>query len=530
MARTAAEVAMMATDRSLFEAFRDCAEVDAETRLIISSDNHPADIDLGSLFARGLKVGAHFQRLGIVPGDVIAVQLPNWVEWPITWIGAAFAGAVILPIVSIYGENELGFVLRESGARMLVTPAEWRNVDYVARLNAAGELPDLRSHVVVGGTRNDNRIIAWQDIEAPIAVGDPGAVGVDDVALLVYTSGTTADPKGVQHTHRSLLSEAASLFGVRKVMRSGAFFSPWPTGHIAGTSVMLRLLAGGVTSIVMDHWNPANAAELIDRNKAVSFSGTPFHLNGLLDAAEKDGFDLSSLVDFQVGAAPVPPAMIERCAAYGLETYRSYGSTEHPTITYGSAKDPLEKRLTTEGRLIAGCEMRIVDDAGQDVISGGEGEIVSRGPDLFIGYRQAELNEAAFLPGGWYRTGDIGWVDAEGYLHITDRKKDVIIRGGENISSREVEDHLHAHAAVEEAAVVAAPDERMGEIVCAFVVTRPGAEITIADIGTFFAERGLARQKTPERLVIVDELPRNATGKVLKQNLRRDLKQAATAA
>jgi acyl-CoA synthetase len=530
MARTSAEVALMATDRSLMAAFRDCAEIDPEARLIVSSDDRPADIDLGSLFARGLQVGAHFQRLGIRPGDVVAVQLPNWLEWPLTWIGAAFAGAVLLPIVPIYGANELGFVLRESGARLLVTPAEWRNVDYVDRLQAAGALPDLKTHVVVGGPSNGPGVIAWEELETPIAIGDPGQVDVDDVALLVYTSGTTADPKGVQHSHRTLLSEAVSLFAVRTVMRSGAFFSPWPTGHVAGTSVMLRLLAGGVTSIVMDHWNPPNAAELIDRNKAVSFSGTPFHLSGLLDAAEKHGFDLSSLVDFQVGAAPVPPAMIARCATYGLKTYRSYGSTEHPTITYGSANDPLEKRLTTEGRLIAGCEMRIVDDEGRDVALGGEGEIVSRGPDLFVGYFRAALNEAAFFPDGWYRTGDIGSIDGAGYLHITDRKKDVIIRGGENISSREVEDHLQAHDAVAEAAVVAAPDERMGEVVCAFVVTRPGATISIADIGTFFATRGLAKQKTPERLIFIDALPRNATGKVLKQELRRGLKEAMPAA
>jgi len=221
-----------------------------------------------------------------------------------------------------------------------------------------------------------------------------------------------------------------------------------------------------------------------------------------------------------VGAAPVPPSLIEACQRLGLAVYHCYGSSEHPTVTSGVVDDALDKQLHTEGRAIIGSEIRFVDDDGNDVPTGEEGEICTRGPELFMGYLDQALNEAAFLPGGWYRSGDIGRLDAEGFLLITDRKKDIIIRGGENISSKEVEAVLLRLDGVTDAAVIAAPDERMGEVVRACLVLSPGAAITLEDIRSHFAAAGIARQKSPERLSIVDELPRNASGKVLKHQLR----------
>jgi acyl-CoA synthetase (AMP-forming)/AMP-acid ligase II len=216
----------------------------------------------------------------------------------------------------------------------------------------------------------------------------------------------------------------------------------------------------------------------------------------------------------------VPSTLIERCAARGLNTFRSYGSSEHPTVTTGFPTDAMEKRLTTEGKAMAGSEMRFVNDDGDDVAEGADGEIVTRGSELFAGYFDSSLNAAAMLPGGWYRTGDIGHLDPDGYLVISDRKKDIIIRGGENISSREVEDIILADPTVLDAAVVAWPDARMGEIVCAFVIPRPGFEVTLESVRAHFAQAGTARQKTPERVALIDELPRNSTGKVLKHELR----------
>jgi acyl-CoA synthetase (AMP-forming)/AMP-acid ligase II len=259
----------------------------------------------------------------------------------------------------------------------------------------------------------------------------------------------------------------------------------------------------------------------------VSFCAlTPFHLTGVLDAADRDARDLSSLTDIVLGATPVPSALIERCAGRGMRPYRSYGSSEMPSVTMGRPDDPLEKRLTTEGRPMPGAEIRFVDDEGNDVV---EGELAVRGPELFLGYADEALNQNAFLPGGWFLTGDIGRFDPDGFLRITDRKKDVIIRGGENIASREVEEVLASHPAIREAAVVAAPDARMGEVVCAFVIAQPGAKVTLESIGAHFAAAGIARQKTPERIVLVEDFPRNSTGKIMKNELRDQVRTMAAA-
>jgi acyl-CoA synthetase (AMP-forming)/AMP-acid ligase II len=316
-----------------------------------------------------------------------------------------------------------------------------------------------------------------------------------------------------------LLSELATIsYARRKITEVN--FSPWPPGHVAGACTMMRYLAQAKKLVLMDQWDAADAAMLIERHAISASSFTPFHLTGILDAADHDGRDLSSLVSCLVGAAPVPPTLIERCAARGLNTFRCYGSSEHPTVTTGDPSDAMEKRLTTEGVLMLGSEMRFVDDDGNDVPRDADGEMATRGPELFTGYFDERLNAAAMLPGGWYRTGDIGHFDADGFLVISDRKKDIIIRGGENIASREVEEILLADPAILDAAVVAFPDERMGEIVCAYVVARDGAEVSLTRVRAFFASSGVARQKTPERIVLVTELPRNSTGKVLKHELR----------
>jgi acyl-CoA synthetase (AMP-forming)/AMP-acid ligase II len=504
--------------RSLSEAFAAGAAAHGGARLVIASATRPAEVTLSEILDQGRRFGANLRARGIAPGDVVAVQLPAWAEWMIACVGVAEAGAVLLPVVVIYGAKELGFILRQSRARALVTPDRWRNTDYAQVVRDCGELPDLSMHVMVGAAAPG--AVPWDRMLAPAAPGAAAIRTPDDLAMLVYTSGTTADPKGVKHSARTLLSELRAVAEARRALASEIAFSPWPPGHVAGACQMMRFLAHGVPLVTMDQWEPGEAAQLIEQHRVVSSSFTPFHLSGLIDAADRDGRDLSSLASCLVGAAPVPPSLIERCAAHGLRTFRSYGSSEHPTVTTGYPDDAMDKRLTTEGRAMAGSEMRFVDDDGVDCPPGVPGEIATRGPELFLGYFDAALDAGAFLPGGWYRTGDIGCLDADGYLKITDRKKDVIIRGGENISSREVEDLLSGHPAIAEAAVVAAPDARMGEVVCAYVIARPGQGVSLDDVRVFFAAAGIARQKIPEQLVIVTDLPRNATGKVLKHELR----------
>lgn len=493
-------------------AFATAAASSPECCFTVFSDARPSQSRLADIHAAGQRLGSRMMEAGIKPGDRIAVMLPNWREWLVCAVACAHAGAVILPVVTIYGAKELGFILRQSGARWLFTPDHWRGVDYAAVLADCGELPALEQHVSVGealdGLQRAGPIL-------PAAAAKP-----DDLAMLVYTSGTTADPKGVKHSHRTLLAELAVQQQAKAHVANDVVLSPWPPGHVAGALSMLRFLVNAVPVVAMDQWDAAAAARLIEEHRVTSSSGTPFHLGGIIEAADRDGRDVGSLVNYLVGAAPVPSVLVERSLAQGIAVYHCYGSSEHPTVTSGTVNDPLDKQLHTEGRVMAGSELRFVDDDGNDVPIGEEGEIATRGPELFIGYYDETLNAAAFLPGGWYRTGDIGRLDADGYLLITDRKKDIIIRGGENISSKEVEELLLDLPEVAEVAVVAARDERMGEVVHAVIVTRPGQMLSLEAIRSHFAAAGIARQKTPERLTLVDALPRNATGKVLKHQLR----------
>jgi cyclohexanecarboxylate-CoA ligase len=276
----------------------------------------------------------------------------------------------------------------------------------------------------------------------------------------------------------------------------------------------------GTPTVIMRSWDAAFAAELIDRHAVTSCGGAPVQLSGLLDQRAAGTATLGTLREFLTGAAPVPPSLVRRADAAGVTAFRSYGSSEHPTVSAGTIADPLGPRAGTDGRLLPGNEVRLVDAAGRDVPDGHEGEILTRGPELFTGYTDPVLNAAAFLPGGWFRTGDVGRIDAAGHLTVTDRLKDIIIRGGENISSKEVEDLLITHPAVADVAVIPAPDPVLGERVCAVVVARPGHAFDVAAARALFAEAGAARQKTPEVVVLVEELPRTPSGKVRKDVLR----------
>ena len=504
----------------LFGLFAQGAARSAGRRVTVCSQVRPASLALAEIFAQGQIAGDNLARLGIGPGDIVAVQLPAWAEWLVATVGIARCGAVLLPVVATYGATELGFILRESGAKVLITPDHFRKGDFRKIVSECGELPALAHHVVVGSKPSPGTL-RWSELQAQASLVAPEPRLPDDLALLVYTSGTTADPKGVRHSSRTLIAEMAAMRWQRRALAHETVLSPWPPGHIAGAISLMRFLAGDTELVLMDMWDADEATRLIEKHRVNSCSLTPYHLHGLLDSADRHGRDFSSLANCLVGAAPVPGGLVARAAERGLRTYRSYGSSEHPTVTSGTPDDPLEKRLTTEGRPMRGSQIAFVDEAGNFLDDGMVGELVTRGPELFLGYLDERLNEDAFLPGGWFRTGDIGRADADGYLLITDRKKDVIIRGGENISSREVEEILFSHPDIVEAAVVAAPDERLGEIVRAYVVARPGAEPTLRSIAAHFAAAGTARAKTPEQLVIVADFPRNATGKVLKHALRQ---------
>ncbi len=511
------------TGDTLATALRRGAGEHATTALRFVGTDHADQVTLAEVLARAEVVAGALRARGIGPADVIAVQVPNWIEGAITYAAAMLLGAVIVPIVHIYGPTEVGFILRRSRARVLFVPSRWRKIDYLERLDGLGGVPDLAMTVVIGDDVPTGAV-AWRELElGPVSPVPPVTWSSADVAFEIYTSGTTGAPKGVRHSHDTMLAEVRSLAAMAP-SHDAATLGSFPAGHIAGVLSFLRTFVLGTTSVLLDTWDASLAAWLVEEHRIGSTAGTPYFVTSLLDAADAEARDLTSLTRFMVGAANVPRVVVELADRRGIAAYRAYGSTEHPTVTSGSADDPIDARAGTDGRPTPGNEVRILDDEGRDVAPGTRGEVVTRGPELFLGYSDPAFDVDVFLPGGWFSTGDIGIVD-DGFLTIVDRKKDIIIRGGENIASKEVEDLLVAHPAVADAAVVAAPDARLGEVVGAFVVLRPGAALDVGEIRRWFRAAGVAPQKAPERLAVVAELPRGPGGKVLKTELRARLRR-----
>ncbi|MBX7161623.1 MAG: AMP-binding protein [Acidimicrobiia bacterium] len=489
------------------------------------SPQRPAETTLGELHSRGVAVGGALLAAGVGKGDVVALQMPNWLEAAVLYHACTEIGAVVLPIIHIYGPAEVGYILDESGAAMLVTPDTWMGVDYSGR--EVGNRPEMVRVFVGDDPPSGPGVVPFEELEANAGSDYPRPdLDPDDVHLLCYTSGTTAKPKGVQHSHNTMLAESRQLAEATGARDGDVFLCPNPVGHMAG------ILAGlqnpylfGEHCILMDGWDPQAAAELISDEVVTRTGGAPFFLTTLLDHVEAHPeLDVSSLGLFGCGGAGVLPSLIERADAVGWWSFRSFGSSEHPSITSGYKGDPLSKRANTDGRPMPGVEVRIVDEAGASLPVGAVGEIQSIGPDLFLGYTDPALDADAFTADGWYRTGDLGYLDADGFLTVTDRIKDIIIRGGENISAVEVEDVLVRHPKVREVAVTSVPDARYGEKVCAFVIPAdPADPLTFDELVGHFAAAGVAKQKTPERLEVVDDFPRTLAGKVKKYLLRENL-------
>ncbi|HXQ45574.1 MAG TPA: AMP-binding protein [Caulobacteraceae bacterium] len=495
------------------------------TRLVFHSRQRPHDTTVGNMDRDATRLAAAFHALGLSRGDAVAIVLPTWAETTLACLAALKLGLTVVPIVAIYGAREIGFIVRQTRAKALVTPDAWRGHDYLQRVEAACPMPDLVHRIVVGD-RASPGAVTWDELLSHGGDHHPHPEGdADNVCLIIYTSGTTADPKGVKHTHNTMLcdlnADRSAGTGVSAVgaQVAGPTLSVFPAGHIAGFLAMLRPFLYGAETVFMDQWIPEDGARLIAQHRITSSTGTPIFLSSLMRAAKETGADISSLRRFGLGAAPVTPENVRWTDKLGFPGARVYGMTEHTAISAGG-EGPFEKRAFTDGQITPRNEVRILGEDGRDLPAGEAGEIASRGPRLFMGYVDERLDQASFLPGGWFKTGDIGRLDADGYLTITDRKKDIIIRGGENISAKEIEDLLAGLPGVIESAVTAMPDPEMGERVCAFVIAQPDVTVTLDDVASHFRRLGVTRQKTPEKVVQLDDLPRTASGKVKKAELR----------
>jgi acyl-CoA synthetase (AMP-forming)/AMP-acid ligase II len=494
------------------------------------SRTRPRETELGAVYRRALGLAGGLRRLGIGPGDVVAFQLPNWAEAAETFYGVAALGATLVPIVHFYGPKELRFILSESRARALVTADRFGRQDYLAGLEALRpELPGLE-HVIVVETAADAALPAgvrsFEAVADAAPLAEPAPVDPDWPAVIGYTSGTTAAPKGVIHTHRSLLFEVGQLAGNMPAGERPSLVGA-PVAHAIGMLGGLLIPPHRGHAIhLLDVWEPALVLQAMLEADLTSGNGSTYFLTSLLDGPGFGPEHVKRIPWAGLGGSPVPVAVSERAEALGIRVTRAYGSTEHPSTTGSRVDAPRAKRNRTDGRPLPGVELRLLDEAGREVGAGEPGEIVSRGPDLCAGYTDPALNEA-FDADGWYRTGDVGVLDADGYLTITDRSKDIIIRGGENISAAEVEEILQRLPGVAEVAVVAAPDPRLGEHGCAFLRPLPGAAAPdLAAVRRHLEAAGLARPKWPEELRVVPEFPRTPSGKIVKAELRRRLRDA----
>lgn len=500
--------------------------------MVFASTEGTQEVTLQALHREARAVAWGFHRMGLRAGDVIALQMPHMRESTVAFLAALHAGLIVVPIIHIYGAAELDFILGDCQASALVIPGQWKKIDFIGRVAALGPLPHLQQVVVVGQAAGIARpAMAWDDLltEEAFLQGDslaPAPADPDEPCVMLYTSGTSGTPKAVVHTHNSIAAEVP-VFPFAPPEPDGApILWPTPAGHIVGVVAWLRPFFLGENAIVLDHYDVDLAAQLMVRYHPDRSGGVPFQLSALFarpDAAEL----LGGVRHLLAGAAGIPPSLIEQSQAFGVPATRSYGCTEHPTLSGGQPEDPLAKRAYTDGRLLPGSLVRLVDDAGVELAQGLPGEILTMGPQLFAGYLDSKLNQQAFTPDGWFCSGDIGVLDEDGYLTIVDRKKDIIIRAGENVSSKEVEDLLATHPDVMEVAAVAWPDPTYGEKVGVFVRLRAGASLTLEQIGQHFAAAGVARQKTPEHLVILEEFPRNAMGKIVKPQLRARVAQSS---
>jgi len=502
------------------------AAEDPDARLVFASETHAGETRVGALADRTRAVAAAFVALGVQPGDVVAIQLPNWPVTIEAYLGAVAAGAVIVPIVHTYGPAETGWILEASGASVLVCPDRWTTIDFHARLDAIPWAE--RGTVVMVGDDVRAGAVAWSDFLAAGA-GRPDPLALPTLApadplLVVYTSGTTAEPKGVLHSHETFVAELFRMSQAPPERRDWVVVQPWPAGHVAGLLAICSPLITRSTTILIDRWDADLLGSYIERYRPIAITGAPFHLGELLARAEAGTLDSSSIRYAVTGGASVPPVLVERADAAGWSVTRSYGSSEHPQATTTLFDDDLAVRIASDGGPMVDTEIRVVAADGGDAEVGVAGEIVLRGPQQFLGYTDPALNAVAVDRDGWFHTGDVGVLDAHGRLMVTDRLKDIIIRGGENLSSMEIEAIAVRHPAIADAAAIGVPDPRYGERVGLVVVLAPGAPpVTVDELRVFFAEAGVGAVKTPELVACVDVLPRNPSGKVTKHVLRETI-------
>lgn len=493
-------------------------------------DNHGASYTYSALDHAASCLANWMLTKGIESGDRIAFQLPGWCEFTVIYLACLKIGAVSVPLLPSWREAELVWVLNKCQAKMFFAPTlfkQTRPVDLILPLQ--NQLPQLQQIVGVDKLAPATSSLSLSQI---IADNTPLTTAItvhgDELAAVLFTSGTEGLPKGVMLTHNNILASERAYCARLNLTWQDVFMMPAPLGHATGFlhGVTAPFLIGA-RSLLLDIFTPAACLALLEQQRCTCMLGaTPF-VYDLLNLLEKQPADLSALRFLLCGGTTIPKKVARECQQRGIKLLSVYGSTESSPHAVVNLNDPLPRFMHTDGYAAAGVEIKVVDDARKTLPPGCEGEEASRGPNVFMGYfDEPELTARALDEEGWYYSGDLCRMDEAGYIKITGRKKDIIVRGGENISSREVEDILLQHPKIHDACVVAMPDERLGERSCAYVVLKaPHHSLSLEEVVAFFSRKRVAKYKYPEHIVVIEKLPRTASGKIQKFLLRKDILQ-----
>ena len=496
-------------------------------------DNHGATYTYSALDHAASCLANWMLAKGIESGDRIAFQLPGWCEFTVIYLACLKIGAVSVPLLPSWREAELVWVLNKCQAKMFFAPTlfkQTRPVDLILPLQ--NQLPQLQQIVGVDKLAPATSSLSLSQI---IADNTPLTTAItthgDELAAVLFTSGTEGLPKGVMLTHNNILASERAYCARLNLTWLDVFMMPAPLGHATGFlhGVTAPFLIGA-RSVLLDIFTPDACLALLEQQRCTCMLGaTPF-VYDLLNVLEKQPADLSALRFFLCGGTTIPKKVARECQQLGIKLLSVYGSTESSPHAVVNLDDPLSRFMHTDGYAAAGVEIKVVNDARKTLPPGCEGEEASRGPNVFMGYfDEPELTARALDEEGWYYSGDLCRMDEAGYIKITGRKKDIIVRGGENISSREVEDILLQHPKIHDACVVAMPDERLGERSCAYVVLKaPHHSLSLEEVVAFFSRKRVAKYKYPEHIVVIEKLPRTASGKIQKFLLRKDIMRRLT--
>ena len=496
-------------------------------------DNHGATYTYSALDHAASCLANWMLAKGIESGDRIAFQLPGWCEFTVIYLACLKIGAVSVPLLPSWREAELVWVLNKCQAKMFFAPTlfkQTRPVDLILPLQ--NQLPQLQQIVGVDKLAPATSSLSLSQI---LADNTPLTTAItthgDELAAVLFTSGTEGLPKGVMLTHNNILASERAYCARLNLTWQDVFMMPAPLGHATGFlhGVTAPFLIGA-RSVLLDIFTPDACLALLEQQRCTCMLGaTPF-VYDLLNLLEKQPADLSALRFFLCGGTTIPKKVARECQQRGIKLLSVYGSTESSPHAVVNLNDPLPRFMHTDGYAAAGVEIKVVDDARKTLPPGCEGEEASRGPNVFMGYfDEPELTARALDEEGWYYSGDLCRMDEAGYIKITGRKKDIIVRGGENISSREVEDILLQHPKIHDACVVAMPDERLGERSCAYVVLKaPHHSLSLEEVVVFFSRKRVAKYKYPEHIVVIEKLPRTVSGKIQKFLLRKDIMRRLT--